>query len=246
MSKTRIVLPENARQAIVLREPVTELEIELGPNAFLQVTDTRGAAKGARANAVSHATLAEGSRLEFIGVACGEGVMEHRFEVDLKGKDASVSLKALSVLGGESEMRNNTVVHHSAPGTVSRQVYKDILSGKAQSGYSGLVHVHRGADKSDSNQLNRNLLLSDDASAHSEPQLKIDADDVKCTHGSSTGQLPDEEVFYLRSRGLDQAAARSLLIYGFAEEILQEIPAGDVRNELEALVRSGLKEVTAP
>lgn len=245
-SKTSVALSSSERHALVLREPVTELEICLGPNAFLQVTDVRSPSRGVRENAVSRAELAEGSRLEFVGVSCGEGSMRHRFEVDLKGKEASVSLKGLSVLSGGAAVLNDTVVHHSAPGTVSRQVFKDILSGRAESGYSGLVHVHRGADKSDSNQLNRNLLLSDNAAARSEPQLKIDADDVKCSHGSSTGRLPDEEIFYLRSRGIDASSARSLLIYGFANEILKEIPSAEVRGELEARVRKELEESCAP
>ena len=128
---------------------------------------------------------------------------------------------------------------------MSRQRFKDILAGSARSEYSGLVHVTRGAVRSDSRQICRNLLLSEGARALSRPQLKIDTDDVKCSHGSATGKLSETELFYLRSRGLSPETARAMLIEGFAEEIVLELPEGDeaLRAEAHQLVRRELERV---
>ena len=174
--------------------------------------------------------------------AAFRGIIRHDVRVDLAGDWSYCSLKGLGVLGGDSRLYDHTVVRHASPSTTSRQLYKNILSGRSKADYSGLVRVDKGAQKADSNQLNRNLLLSDDVSAHSRPQLKIDADDIKATHGSSTGQLMDEELFYLRSRGLNEKAARSLLIYGFAEETIDGVEPLELRQEIEAVIRKELKK----
>jgi len=172
----------------------------------------------------------------------GEGLVRNDVRVSLDGPGASVTLGGLSVLSGAAGSHNHSVVTHAAPGTTSRQLFKDILSGASRSEYSGLVHVLRGAPGSDSNQLCRNLLLSDEARAHSRPQLKIDTDDVKCSHGSATGQLPANELFYLQSRGLSHEQARAILIEGFAEEVVLTLPES-LRQEAHERVRHELERV---
>jgi len=122
-------------------------------------------------------------------------------------------------------------------------VYKNILGGAAQAEFNSLVHVFRGANKSDSQQLDRNLLLSDKARAYSRPQLKIDADDVKANHGAATGQLEQNELFYLRSRGLDKDYARFILTYGFAREILDKIEPVSLREKLEGFASKAIQDM---
>ena len=127
----------------------------------------------------------------------------------------------------------NMRVEHKAPHCDSHELFKGILEGRARSVFNGRIYVHPGAQKTDAKQTNRNLLLSKDAVANSNPQLEIFADDVKCTHGSTVGQLDDLGVFYLRSRGIGEEAARSLLTYAFAADIVERIKVASVRQELE-------------
>jgi Fe-S cluster assembly protein SufD len=122
-------------------------------------------------------------------------------------------------------------------------VFKNVLADKSLAEFSSLVHMWKGAFGSDSDQLDKNLLLSDDAIAYSRPQLKIDADDVKATHGAATGEVAGDELFYLKSRGLDDNTARSVLTFGFAEEIIQEIPFPAVREKLGAWVHAELEKM---
>jgi Fe-S cluster assembly protein SufD len=123
----------------------------------------------------------------------------------------------------------HTRIDHVAPHCVSRELYRGILDGRARGVFHGLILVRRGAQKTDAYQTNRNLLLSREALVNSTPQLEILADDVKCKHGSTTGQLDAGALFYLRSRGIGEAAARSLLTYAFASEVLQGIPLENLR-----------------
>jgi Fe-S cluster assembly protein SufD len=124
-------------------------------------------------------------------------------------------------------------VEHAKPHCSSHELYKGVLDGKSRAIFNGLIHVHKGAQKTDAKQSNRNLLLSRDAIANSNPQLEIFADDVRCTHGSTVGQLDDDAVFYLRSRGIGAEAARSLLTYAFASDIVERIKVLPVRRDLE-------------
>lgn len=191
----------------------------------------------------TRAYLGAQSRFDMTTVSTGEGVGKYDTRIFMAGEGASASLGGLSLLSGSAQNFSHTIVHHSAPSTTSRQLFKDILAGNARSEYSGLVHVHKEGQKADSNQTSRNLLLSDDARSDSRPQLKIDADDVKCNHGSATGALEGQEIFYLRSRGIPADKARSLLIYGFAEEVVETIEPAEVRGDAEEEVRRGLLTV---
>ncbi len=124
-------------------------------------------------------------------------------------------------------------VDHAKPNCHSYELFKGILEDRARAVFNGRIYVHQDAQKTDAKQSNRNLLLSKQALVHSNPQLEIFADDVRCTHGSTTGHLDDEAVFYLRSRGIGEEAAQSLLTYAFAGEVLDEIRLEAVREDLE-------------
>ena len=120
---------------------------------------------------------------------------------------------------------------------------KNILSGRSISEFNSIVHVAKQTAGSDSGQSNRNLLLSPEARAWSRPQLKIEADDVKATHGSATGPLTDTELFYLQSRGLDRSVARSLLTFGFAEEVLEKVSVDKIHQNLTQDAQSQLDKM---
>lgn len=172
----------------------------------------------------------------------GGSVTRNEASVELGGEGGFASLKGLSILSGESQVFNHVTAHHKAPHGTSRQFFKNILGDKAKTEFNSLVFVPKGSQKSDSNQMSRNLLLSDDAQVWTRPQLRIDADDVQCVHGATVGQLQKEELFYLRSRGLSKKAARYLMTYGFAEEILETIP-GDLRPVLEQFAQEELRRM---
>ena len=184
--------------------------------------------------------LHEGSRFDLTSIHLNGIFEQNDIQVDFEGAGASCSLSGLSVLEGFSQVFHHALVNHRAPNCTSRQLYKSILADEAKSEFNSLVHVLPGAQKSDSNQLNRNLLLSESARVFSRPQLKIYADDVKATHGSATGQLAKDELFYLRSRGLTMNAARHLLTYGFAKEVLELICPVNLRKQLENAVEMQL------
>jgi Fe-S cluster assembly protein SufD len=160
----------------------------------------------------------------------------------LAGRDAECSLEALYLADGDERRDLRTRVRHAEPGCRTHELYKGILDGRARGIFDGLIYVAQDAQKTDARQTNRNLLLSPAATAYSLPRLEIYADDVKCTHGSTTGQLSDEQHFYLRTRGFSAEAARALLTYAFASELLETIAPVALRQELTAALLERLPQ----
>jgi Fe-S cluster assembly protein SufD len=154
----------------------------------------------------------------------------------LAGEGGECLINGLFMANGRQHMDNYMKVEHASPHCESRQVYKGILDGQSHGVFHGRIIVHKDAQKTDAKQTNMNLLLSEDAQIDTKPQLEIYADDVKCTHGATVGQIDEEAIFYLRSRGLAEASARALLLYAFAGEMLQRMKAEPVRRHLEQLV----------
>jgi Fe-S cluster assembly protein SufD len=139
---------------------------------------------------------------------------------------------------------NHTSILHASPNCSTREVYKGILDGTAHAIFNGKVFVTPEAQKTDAKQTNRNLLLSDRAKVDTKPQLEIFADDVKCTHGATVGNLDPLAAFYLKSRGIGPLLGRKILTYAFAAEILEELPYPALRSGLESLVNARLEEGT--
>lgn len=160
----------------------------------------------------------------------------------LDGEGIDCILNGLYLAEGRQLVDNHMRVVHAKAHCGSHELYKGILDGKARAVFNGLIHVRPGAQKTDAKQSNRNLLLSRDAIANSNPQLEIFADDVKCTHGSTVGQLDDDAVFYLRSRGIGEEAARSLLTYAFASDIVERIKVEPLRRDLEEFLFARLPQ----
>ena len=152
----------------------------------------------------------------------------------LDGEGAEVTLNGLYLADGERLIDNHTAIDHAKAHCPSHEIYKGILGGRARAVFNGKIIVRQDAQKTDAKQTNRALLLSDDASINTKPQLEIFADDVKCTHGAAIGQLDEEAIFYLRARGLTYFEARDLLIHAFAGEVIDRVKIDDLRRGLEA------------
>lgn len=148
----------------------------------------------------------------------------HRVQVELEGENAEVQLCGMAALEGEQRQHHWIQINHHVPHCRSRQLFKHILKDKSRASFDGTVYVEKHAFKTEAHQLNNNLVLSEDARASVKPRLKIYNDDVVCTHGATVGQLEQDELFYLQTRGLSEAKAKNMLAYGFLREIVEESP----------------------
>ena len=165
--------------------------------------------------------------------ACnGSVLVRHHFEGRLEEEGAELILNGVSVLDGKEQVHNFVRIHHEAPQCVSHQHFKNVVNDEGRSSFDGTVIVNQGAQLTNSNQLINNLMLSNNCHADNKPNLMIFADDVKCTHGATIGQIDDEQLFYLQTRGLSKKFAKELLTRGFAESIIQTIKFPEVVKEL--------------
>jgi Fe-S cluster assembly protein SufD len=176
------------------------------------------------------------SVLTSFSIAMGAQLARNGLNVLLDAEGADCTLNGLYLVDGTRHVDNHTAVDHAKPHGTSRELYKGILDGKARGVFNGKVVVRPDAQKTDAQQTNRNILLSEDATIDTKPELQIFADDVKCAHGAAVGQLDPQAVFYLRSRGLSPEAARRLLTYGFASDITSQIKIEPLRAQLDALL----------
>ncbi len=176
-------------------------------------------------------------------VLLGGALVRNNVHPVLAGEGGECLINGLFVGDGHQHLDNFMLVEHASPHCASRQFYNGILGGHARGVFHGRIIVHKDAQKTDAKQTNRNLLLSDDAQIDTKPQLEIYADDVKCTHGATIGQIEGDALFYLRSRGIDEASARRLLIFAFASECLDRIKPRPVREHIEGLMNSYLSEL---
>lgn len=176
------------------------------------------------------------SRFSSFYLDIGAKLARHNLNVLLDGNGSECNLDGLYFVTGEQHIDNHTMVDHLSSHTTSRQLYKGILGGRSRAVFNGKVVTRKGTIQVDANQTNKNLLLSDYAQANTKPQLEIFADDVKCGHGATVGQLDEDAVFYMNSRGIDHENARTLLTYGFARDVVDRIRIERVRAVLDDLV----------
>jgi Fe-S cluster assembly protein SufD len=164
--------------------------------------------------------------------ALGGALVRNEINVALTGEGSSISMEGLFVLSGKQHVDNHTVIDHVAPHCDSVELFKGIIDDNARGIFDGRIIVEPDAVKTNSRQTNRNLLLSETAVVDSKPSLEIHNDDVKCNHGSTIGQLDEEALFYLRSRGISEEEARNFLVYAFASEIVERIKIEAVRENV--------------
>jgi Fe-S cluster assembly protein SufD len=178
-------------------------------------------------------------------VSLGGGLVRNDVMAVLDGEGAECTLNGLYFADQRRFVDNHTTIDHAQPHCDSREMYKGILADAARGVFNGKIIVRPDAQKTDAKQTNRALLLSEDAQINTKPQLEIFANDVKCTHGAAIGQLDEEAVFYLRSRGLSEPEARHMLIHAFASDVLQRMPLASIRASVEAVLQRQLERVLA-
>jgi Fe-S cluster assembly protein SufD len=175
-------------------------------------------------------------------ISLGGSLVRNHVNVVLNGEGGEATVNGFYLANGTQHIDNHTCIEHAKPHCNSFEVYKGILDGSARAVFNGRIIVRPDAQKTDSKQTNKNLILSEEALVNSNPQLEIYADDVKCTHGATIGQLDADSIFYLRSRGIDLDAARHLLTYAFASDLNNRINIEPLRAELEQILFSRLAE----
>lgn len=197
-------------------------------------------------NKASHRTfydisLARDASLNMVFVSLHGGRIENNLKVDLCGEHGSCDLGGLYLTDGKQTMINNVELEHHVPECRSNQVFKGILDDEGVARFYGRVKVDRDAQKTEAMQANHNIIISDKARAYSKPQLEIYADDVKCSHGSTLGRLDEEEIFYMRTRGIPEGEARIMQQMAFAWEVLQRISSEELRERMQSLVEKRLR-----
>jgi Fe-S cluster assembly protein SufD len=235
------------------------IESYISPGADVYFTNAVTEVYAAQGSVITHYRLQEESARAFhvattevyqeressytsYAISLGGEIVRHNLNVNLSDENIEATIDGLYVVSGAQHVDNHTTIDHRKPHCTSHQLYKGILDGKSRAVFNGKVFVREGALLTDAHQLNKNLLLSADATVDTKPQLEIFADDVKCSHGAAVGQLEDEELFYLSTRGINPERARALLTYGFAEDVISKIKLKSVRKQLDRVVLAKLHQ----
>ncbi len=219
---------------------VTELAV--GDGAVVELVKLQDESRKAFHFAVLHAHLGRGVNLVAHSFALGSRLARQNIRTVLDGEGIECVLNGLYLAGDDQLLDHHMIVDHARPHCASHEYFNGILDGRAKGVFHGRILVRQPAQKTDAKQTNKNLLLSDEATVDTKPQLEIYADDVKCTHGATVGQLNPESIFYLRSRGIPRDLARRMLIHAFGGEIIERVRCVPAREELDRLVRRRLAE----
>ncbi len=188
-------------------------------------------------------TLKRGSFYNSTNINLGGRLSRHDIHLKFTGEGGEAFVDGLYMLSGAQHADTHSTIDHTVPNCTSHQTYKGVLNDRSRGVFNGKVFVRENASGTDAQQSNKNLLLSNDARVDTKPQLEIYNDDVKCAHGATVGQLEEEELFYLLSRGLNESLARNLLTYGFAEEIVNKIGIESIKKELDEAVLNRLQTI---
>lgn len=215
-------------------------EIEIGQNAKLHhIRVNLDSDEGIQTN-MAHISVARDAVYNGFSLNMGGKLTRHDIHAEITGQGAEVSFNGVNLLEDVQHGDTTIVIEHQAPHCVSNQFYRTLLNDKARGVFQGKVHVHKEAQKTDGYQLSNALLLSPDAEMDTKPELEIYADDVKCSHGATTGQLDEEPLFYLRQRGLSEAQARLLLVQAFVDEAIDKIENEKIREEILEIANTWL------
>ena len=218
--------------------PVTEIAV--GHDAMVRHAKLQDETMDAHHLALVDVSVGRGGRYESTVLTLGAALSRHEIVVRLEGEHAEARLDGGYLIGGKQHCDNTTRIEHLMPHGSCREVYKGVLDNESRGTFQGAIIVHKGAVKTDAHQLCRALMLSKGAEADAKPELEIYADDVKCSHGASAGALDPLQMFYLRARGLDEAAARALLVEGFIGETIEGIADEAVRGYFAARIAAWL------
>ncbi len=247
-----LVVAEKASRATILESYVSTANAACFTNAVTELVLEDGAAiehckfQDESLNtfhiAALHAHLGRGCNFISHSVATGARLSRNNIRATLAGEGVECVLNGLYLTQGDQLADHHMVVEHAQPRCNSHEYYNGILNGRSKGVFHGRILVRQAAQKTDAKQTNKNLLLSEDATVDTKPQLEIYADDVKCTHGATIGQLNEESIFYLRARGIGAQTARRMLIHAFAGEIIERVRHAPAREELDKLVWDRLEQ----
>jgi Fe-S cluster assembly protein SufD len=215
-------------------------EIMVGQNAVVDHYKLQRELVDAYHVAAMHVKTVRGSTFSSHSLAFGGAIVRNDVTVVLAGEGGDCTVNGLYLSDAQRLVDNHTTIDHAMPHCDSHEIYKGILGGRARGVFNGKIIVRPDAQKTDAKQTNKALLLSDEATINTKPQLEIFADDVKCTHGATVGQLEEDAIFYLRSRGLSYQDARDILIHAFAGDILNRVRIEPLKAQLEATLQSSL------
>jgi Fe-S cluster assembly protein SufD len=245
-----IVGEANSGATIIESYAATDNESSYFTNAIVDVVLEDGARlrhykvqrEGARASHIATTRVDLGAKAVYdtTTINLGAALSRHDINVTMNHEGASCSVDGLYMVDGNQHTDTHSVIDHRQPHCSSHQLYKGILDGKSRAVFNGKVFVRHGAQQTDARQTNKNLLLSNDAQIDTKPQLEIYADDVKCTHGAAIGQIDEDMMFYLESRGINPVLAKNMLTYGFAEEVIEKIKIESIKRELDEAVLNRL------
>jgi Fe-S cluster assembly protein SufD len=241
--RTRLSLVETYGGAAEARS-FTNLvgEVSSGKESFFYNDILQVESPGAFHVASRYMTQGEKSTVAASTITLGGGWVRNTVQTKFTGEEAECTLNGLALASGDQMVDNHTVIDHATPRCGSHELYKSILDGKAHGVFNGKIFVRQDAQKTDARQTNKTLLLSDEATIDTKPQLEIFADDVKCTHGATVGQLDEDQLFYLRARGIDLQTARDILTFAFAADVVDRIHVPALRDILESLLHTRLQQ----
>lgn len=250
-SRTLIVAEEGSQVSFVeeiLSEDFVEqtlfssaVEVFAGDGSQVQYVSLQRMGEGAFHLAQQRTLANRDATLDTLNISLGASVGRLDLNAQLRGPGANSDMLGLCFGGGTQHFDHNTGQNHLAPNSKSDLLYKGALDGRARSIFRGIIKVHEGAQRTDAYQTNRNLLLSDEARADSLPNLEIEADDVRCSHGATVGQMDSESLFYIMSRGLSQPQAERLVVMGFLGEVLSRLPLRGVAEKVTRAIRERLE-----
>jgi Fe-S cluster assembly protein SufD len=245
MHPRTVIVAGKHSKATVIESYVSLSDAKYFTNAVTEVSVAEGAnlshykiqREGLRAYHVGTIEVrqARDSHYQSFSLATGAELSRTNVYTTLDGENCGATLNGLYMLNGEQHGDHQTQIIHAQPNCFSRELYKGVLDGRSHGVFNGKVYVHPIAQKTDGKQTNKTLLLSDAAKADTKPQLEIFADDVKCTHGATIGQIDQQALFYMKSRGIDKTMATKLLTYAFAADVIETIELEPLRHELERL-----------
>jgi Fe-S cluster assembly protein SufD len=216
------------------------IEVVLKRNSRIEHYKVQRESRDAYHVATTSVTLARNSSFDTTNITLGGQLSRHDISVVMDDEGAECWVDGLYIVGSQQHTDTHSVIDHRKPHCSSHQLYKGILDGKSRAVFNGKIFVRHDAQKTDAMQTNKNLLLSNEARVDTKPQLEILADDVKCAHGAAVGQIDEDELFYLETRGIHTDLARNLLTYGFAEEVIGKIKIDSIRSQLDETVLNRL------
>ncbi len=218
-------------------------EIVLGQNSNVHYYRMQQESKQAFHISTTHVELSKGSKFFSMGLDIGGGIVRNNLNVVTEGEDSYCSVNGIYITSGSQHVDNKVVINHNSSYTTSRELYKGILAGKSKAIFHGSIVVKEGLKQIDALQIDKNLLLSDQAQANTKPAFWIYSDDVKCGHGAASGQIDRDAIFYLTSRGISESDARSLLVKGFVQEVIESIPDKFYKNKMNNMVNASLLDI---